>query len=104
MKTLNKKVIGLVRVSTEQQAADDRAGLPRQHQEIKRIVAAHNLELAETIEFTGVSGTLTHEMPVLQQALRRVRERSIAGIVLADLDRLFRLKEPGGFAILNDFQ
>lgn len=104
MKTLNNKVIGLVRVSTEQQAADDRAGLPRQHQEIKRIVAAYNLELTETIEFTGVSGTLTHEMPVLQQALRRVRERSIAGIVLADLDRLFRLKEPGGFAILNDFQ
>ena len=104
MKISDKKVIGLVRVSTDQQADDDRAGLPRQHYEIQRVVTTHKLRLLEVVEFKGVSGTVTHEMPEIHRILRLVREREIDGIVVADLDRLFRLKNLGDFAILEAFQ
>lgn len=99
-----KKVVGLVRVSTDQQAADDRAGLPRQRHEIAVVAAANNLEVIEIIEFSGISGTVTREMPEIHRILQMVRNRVIAGIVLADLDRLFRLKHPGDFAIFDAFQ
>lgn len=104
MESNKKPVIGLVRVSTEDQARDDRAGLPRQRDAITRVAANYGLEVIDIIEFAGVSGTVTHEMPEIHRILQMVRERKIAGIVLADLDRLFRLKSPGDLAILDDFE
>lgn len=103
MNTQRKKVIGLVRVSTDQQAGDDRAGLPRQRYEIAKIAEQYDLEVLETIEFAGVSGTLTREMPETHRMLRMVRQRLISGIVVADLDRLVRAKYPSDYAIFDDF-
>lgn len=104
MQSNKKPVIGLVRVSTEDQAGDDCAGIPRQRDAIVRVAASHGLEVVEVVEFAGISGTVTKEMPEIHRILEMVRERRIAGIALADLDRLFRLKRPGDLAILNDFE
>ena len=99
-----KPVVGIVRVSTDEQAGDDRAGLPRQKDAIDRVVANYGLDEVERVELAGISGTVTNEMPEIHRILGMVRRREIAGIVLADLDRLFRLKRPGDLAILDDFE
>jgi DNA invertase Pin-like site-specific DNA recombinase len=91
-------------VSTDEQAADDRAGLPRQRDAIARVAAAHGLNVIRVVELAGVSGTVTREMPEIHGILKMVRTREIEGIVLADLDRLFRLKRPGDLAILDEFE
>ena len=44
-----RRVIGLVRVSTEQQAADDRGGLLRQREVIDRTIAAQHLDCVEIV-------------------------------------------------------
>ena len=103
MNIQRKKVVGLVRVSTDQQAGDDRAGLPRQRNEIAKIAEQYDLDVIEIIEFAGVSGTLTREMPETHRMLRMVRQRQISGIVVADLDRLVRTKYFGDYAIFDDF-
>lgn len=99
-----KAVVGIVRVSTEEQAAQDRAGLPRQRDAIARVANANGLEIIEVVELAGVSGTITGKHPEILRVLQMVKQKAIAGIVLADLDRLFRPKRAGDFGIFNAFE
>lgn len=97
------RVVSLVRVSTEEQAGDSRAGLARQRESVRRTIAANGLDCVEEYELR-VSGTAMAGNPVVKAILARVLTGEIGGIVVADLDRLFRADRPEGFAILQVFQ
>ena len=70
MSAEKKKVIGIIRVSTDQQAEDDRGGMPRQRAVIERTIDVQGLDCIEIIELAGVSGTEVRSDPRVQRILR----------------------------------
>jgi len=63
------KVVSLVRVSTEGQAAEGRAGLDRQREAVRCIVKAHDLDLIKSYELVDVSGISTASHPDIIEIL-----------------------------------
>ena len=82
------KVIGYIRVSTEEQASDG-VSLATQREKLNGYAKLYDLELVEIIEDAGQSGK-TLDRPGLQEALSMIRSGKAAGLVIAKLDRLSR--------------
>jgi DNA invertase Pin-like site-specific DNA recombinase len=101
--TIKPKVIAIFRVSTEEQADEDRAGLPRQREAVARVVDQHNLDVISEIELAGVSGTNVSSSPEFREMLRKVRTREIDGVVVSSLDRLARPDTFESMAVLDHF-
>ncbi len=101
--TTKPKVIAIYRVSTEEQADEDRAGLPRQREAVARVVEQHNLDVVSEIELVGVSGTNVSSSPEFREMLRKVRTREIAGVAVSSLDRLARPDTFESMAVLDSF-
>ena len=97
-------VAALVRVSTKEQAADDRAGIPRQKEVIRRAAEIHGLNIVHTVELSDVSGTATAQTPEVRRLMDMLRRQAIRGIVVADMDRLVRPERFGDFALLDIFK
>ena len=73
-----KKVIELIRVSTEQQAASDRASIPAQRAVNARTCSQHGLEIVRTIEVTDVSGACVLTAPEIQELMRLMQSPEIS--------------------------
>ena len=101
--SINNQAIALLRVSTDEQAGRDRAGLPAQRVEIERVAAAHSLDVVEWVQLEGVSGTAVLEDPRFDALLERLKAPEIVGVVVAAFDRLFRHGKFGDYAILDAF-
>lgn len=97
-------VIALVRVSTAEQAAEGRAGIPRQEAAIKAIIARENLKCIETIHIIDVSGSDVRRAPQMVRTLHMLETGQISGVVCDALDRLFRPTQFEDFALLQPFQ
>jgi DNA invertase Pin-like site-specific DNA recombinase len=82
------KVVGYVRVSTEEQAAGG-VSLAAQREKIAAYARLYDLELIEIVEDAGASGK-TLDRPGLIQALDMLRRGQAAGLVVGKLDRLTR--------------
>lgn len=104
VKSLAIPVVELLRVSTADQAEDDRAGLARQEEANRRTVARKNLSVIRTIRLVDVSGTATMYAPEIQAMLDLVRTGQARGIVVADFDRLLRPDDFRTLAILQDIK
>src|SRR6516164_1958150 len=92
---MSKRVVELVRVSTEGQASEDRAGIPAQRAVNCRTAAQQGLEIVQTIEITDVSGTAvlrSRGMQERREMLRRLQDAKEA------MQRVG--KHPGGSATL----
>ena len=104
MEPTRPRVVSFVRVSTTQQAGDDRGGMPRQRAEIKRIIETKRLNCVRHYEVSNVSGTAVRNCPEVIEILGRIACQEIDGIVVADLDRFLRADRFDAFALLQDFQ
>jgi DNA invertase Pin-like site-specific DNA recombinase len=84
-----RDVVGIVRVSSDKQAKDDKDGISRQERDIKFLVKKHNLHLVKTfyLVFSGAVVTKTKEF---RSMLEYVSRSEIAGLVVACFDRLSR--------------
>lgn len=82
------RVVGYVRVSTEEQA-ESRAGLEAQRQAITDDCARRDWELVEILEDAGYSAK-NLKRPAVQEALSALKRRQADGLVVAKLDRLSR--------------
>lgn len=91
--SIRPKVIALLRVSTEEQAADDRAGLDRQRESIARTVIAHKLDMIRTVRLIDVSGANVLLNPDYISMLDAVGNKAVDGVVVSDIDRLVRATE-----------
>jgi DNA invertase Pin-like site-specific DNA recombinase len=95
------RAIGFCRLSTEEQAQEGRAGLLRQHQEIRLSAERWNLEIVRTVEVTDVSGTQVLESQEFQELLRSLPD--VDGVVVAAIDRLMRPDDFSSFSIYDHF-
>ncbi|HEV2806346.1 MAG TPA: recombinase family protein [Chthoniobacterales bacterium] len=98
------RVVSLVRVSTADQAADDRGGVPRQKETIARIIATRGLNRIAEFEINNVSGTAVRACPEVQEILRMVWAKDVDGVVVADLDRLMRPDNFADYQLLQVFE
>jgi site-specific DNA recombinase len=82
------RVIGYVRVSTDEQAASG-VSLATQAQKIRAYCSLYELELLEVVEDPGASAK-TLDRSGLQRVLAALRKGEAQGLVIAKLDRLTR--------------
>lgn len=82
------KVIGYVRVSTEEQA-DEGQSLKAQRAKLVAYAALYDLQLVAVYEDAGVSGKRL-DRPGLGAALHDLRDGRAGGLLIAKLDRLTR--------------
>jgi DNA invertase Pin-like site-specific DNA recombinase len=83
------RVVGYVRVSTDEQA-DSGAGMEAQRAAIEAEAARRGWQLVETFEDAGASGKSLAGRPGLTAALAAVEQGDADGLVVAKLDRLSR--------------
>lgn len=98
-----KQVIELIRVSTEAQAASDRAGIPAQRAANRATARAYQLEIVHSIEFTDVSGASVLSSPEMGDLVSRIASPSIHGVVAREFSRLMRPEDFGDYALLQAF-
>lgn len=98
-----KRVIELIRVSTEQQANEDRAGIPAQREANRRTARVYGLEIARTIEIVDVSGASVLLSPEMQELVRLMDSPEIHGVVTKEFSRLIRPEKFTDYALLQVF-
>jgi DNA invertase Pin-like site-specific DNA recombinase len=98
-------VIGVIRVSTDKQAEEDRAGIPRQREEIVKICERDGLHLLRIIQIEGVSGTKMLHWSLAGAEIRRLIATSeVRGIVMAEQSRLLRPRKFKDLEILDELK
>jgi site-specific DNA recombinase len=101
--SMKKNVIELIRVSTEEQAAEDRAGIPAQREINRRTARAYDLNIIKTIEVVDVSGSSVLLSPEVQELLRVIECPDIVGVVAKEFSRLIRPEKFTDYALLQHF-
>ncbi len=81
------RVLGVARVSTQEQAQGDRFSIPHQREQITQYCLQRSWELMDVVEYVHSGGSNYRE---LQQILERVKQDYIQVIVVNELDRLAR--------------
>lgn len=99
-----RRVLSLVRVSGKPQI--DRTGIPRQLDTISEIIERENLIIEEGDEyrFEGLSGASVERFPKFRAMLDRLKDPQLAGIVFAEVSRLFRPEFADQLAISKPFR
>src|SRR5579859_2416367 len=100
---MSKKVIELIRVSTEGQAHDDRAGIPAQKNINRKTAERYSLEIAKSIEMSDVSGTAVLLAPEMQELLTLIESPDVDGVVAKEFSRLMRPENLSDYALLQRF-
>src|ERR1035438_1753064 len=98
-----KKVIELIRVSTENQAATDRASIPAQRTVNRRTCQQYGLEIVKSIELSDVSGASVLLAPEIQELMRVMQSPEIEGVVAREFSRLMRPENFADYALLQAF-
>lgn len=98
------KAVEILRVSTQEQSGDDRAGLPRQKEANLHTVQKHGLTVIKTIQIIDVSGTSVLHTPEINEMIQMMHSGQIGAVVVADWDRLIRLDNFNDFALLQHFK
>lgn len=102
--TAKRKVVSLIRVSSVEQAANDRTGIPRQLEDIGIHCRTHNLEVVKEYRLEGISGAYVEHSPVFREMVGRLSQASISGVVFASLDRFFRPEHLSAYDVLRPFE
>lgn len=98
-----KKVVELIRVSTEGQAAQDRASIPAQRAVNRRTAQQFGLEIVRSLEITDVSGASVLLAPEVQELLRLMKSPEIHGVVAREFSRVMRPENFADYALLQEF-
>ena len=96
-------VVELLRVSTESQAGEDRAGLPAQHATNLRTCSTFDLQVVASVSIV-ISGADVANSPEMGRVLAYLEDGAARGIVLAEYSRLFRPDRWSDFAVLARIQ
>lgn len=98
-----KRVIELIRVSTEGQAGDDRASIPSQRVINRRTESNYGLKIVRSIEISDVSGTAVLRCPEVIEMLELIKDSEIHGVVAREFSRLMRPEDFSDYYILQVF-
>jgi DNA invertase Pin-like site-specific DNA recombinase len=97
------KAIGLIRLSTQEQAQEGRAGINRQRTDIAIAARVHCLDVVRVVEVIE-SGTKVRGQADFQQIFRELKSGSVDGVVCSNLDRLVRADCFEDFAVFDHFR
>jgi DNA invertase Pin-like site-specific DNA recombinase len=100
---MKRKVIELVRVSTEGQASEDKASIPAQKAVNRRTCVQYDLEIVGTIQISDVSGASVLRTPEMAELLQRIESPDIHGVVAREFSRLMRPENFSDYALLQAF-
>ncbi len=98
-----KNVLELIRVSTEAQAAQDRASIPAQRTVNRRTCAQYGLEIVKSFEISDVSGASVLLAPAMQQLLAMMQSPEVHGVVAREFSRVMRPDNFADYALLQAF-
>ncbi|HEY6243458.1 MAG TPA: recombinase family protein [Pyrinomonadaceae bacterium] len=98
-----KRTIELIRVSTESQAAEDKASIQAQRAINRRTAMAYGLTIVRSIELSDVSGSAVLKAPEIQELLRLMESPEIHGVVTREFSRLMRPENYADYALLQVF-
>jgi DNA invertase Pin-like site-specific DNA recombinase len=99
-----RKVVELVRVSTQGQAGEDRASIPAQRAINERTARAYGLEIVDLIELVNVSGASVLRTPEMQRLLKIIENPTIEGVVVREFSRVMRPDNFADYVLLQTFQ
>ena len=99
-----KRVIELIRVSTESQAGSDRASIPAQRAVNQRTAQAYGLEIIESIQLVNVSGAAVLRTPEMQRLLKTIESPTVHGVVVREFSRVMRPDDFADYVLLAAFQ
>jgi DNA invertase Pin-like site-specific DNA recombinase len=94
-------VVALIRVSTDAQAAEDRAGIPAQKTACKQIAEKNGLTTKWVVQIEGVSGAAVMFSPGMKRLQQIVRSGQCHGIVMKEHTRLLRPDNFADYALLE---
>jgi DNA invertase Pin-like site-specific DNA recombinase len=94
-----KRAIAFIRLSTEEQAEEGRAGVLRQRNDIAVAAMIHDLKVVQTLEAIGLGGTKVLESPVFKELCRTLP--AVDGVIVSALDRLVRPGMLGDLAVFD---
>ena len=97
------RVIELIRVSTEGQAADDRASIPAQRAINRRTASQYQLDIVRSIEISDVSGASVLKAPEIRELIDLMQSPEIHGVVTREFSRLMRPENFADYALLQAF-
>ena len=83
------KAVAYLRVSTENQAQEDRFGLSAQREDIERYAKQNNIEITKYYIESGVSGSKI-DRPELNKLLSDSENKTFNAVIIAKLDRVAR--------------
>ena len=90
-KTINNRAIAIVRVSTAEQATEDRYSIPHQRTHITQECKARNLDLVHFFEFVQSGAkVLSSTSKERAQVIKFITEYGISIVIVHELDRLAR--------------
>ncbi len=98
-----KKVVELIRVSTEGQAAETSASIPAQRNVNRQTAASFGLAIVCSIEMSDVSGAAVLFAPEMKELLRLIQSSEIHGVVAKEFSRLMRPENFSDYALLQAF-
>jgi DNA invertase Pin-like site-specific DNA recombinase len=98
-----KRAIELIRVSTESQAAEDRASIPAQRAINRKTALAYGLTIVRSIEISDVSGTAVLKSPEIQELIVLMGESEIHAVITREFSRLMRPENYADYALLQVF-
>ncbi len=101
---MSKRVIELIRVSTEGQAQDDRASIPAQRSINRKTCEIYGLEIVKTIQLVNVSGASILRTPEMQNLLQLIESPDVSGVVVREFSRVMRPDNFGDFVLFQAFQ
>jgi DNA invertase Pin-like site-specific DNA recombinase len=97
------KVVGLIRLSTQEQAAEGRAGIDRQRHDIEVAARLHGLEVTRIVEVIE-SGTKVRGQRDFEQIFRELKSGTADGVACSGVDRLIRADVFSDYAIFDHFK
>ena len=96
-----RHVIALIRVSTDTQAEEDKAGIPAQKTACKQIAERDGLSINWTVQIEGVSGAAVMYSPGIRELQTIVQSGQCHGIVMKEHTRLLRPDNFADYALLE---
>jgi DNA invertase Pin-like site-specific DNA recombinase len=99
----NLKGIGLIRLSTQEQAELGRAGIDRQKTDIQVAAQMHGIEIIRTVQVIE-SGAKVRGQRDFEKIFEELKGGAIDGVVCSNLDRLVRPDNFADYGVLDHFK
>src|ERR1019366_3543796 len=94
-----RKIVSIIRVSSDQQAQDEKTGLRRQEEDIEIHCKTMNLTVVKKFELPGIGGSNVQNTKAYRKMVEALNRPDVVGICFSELSRFFR---PENITTLSD--